>query len=160
MRYRSGSTAHTLAVLASLGSTTLSAAAAAGQPVVNITADPGPSGNALAAGDYVTMLKPDGTTFQSTVSSIATLEVTLADNVPTGGLASGASFWDHGVAADQTDNNYTPPASATTVFSEHPNVGVNEGGLGEPLVILSNNATAQAWLEQVTGIYAPAGYQG
>lgn len=157
MRYRSGATAHTVTPLVSLGTTTLSAGASAAQADVVLTADPAPAAyGPPASGDYVTFQKPDGGTFQSTVSAwnAGTKTMTLVDNVPTGGLASGANMWFHGVAGDQTANQFTAPASVTTSFTESDTVGVAEGGVGEPIVAVSDNATNAGVLEQVSGIYA------
>lgn len=155
-RYTAQGTAHVVTVMRPFGSSTLSAAAASGQAVVNITADAqaGTGGGALAANDYVVIEKPDGTYHTGVVSSVSTLAVTLTANVPAGGFSSGAVIWFFGVAADHTDAQFNGYASATTPYADR--IGGVRGTTKkyEPLIIYSPNATAAGTLESASVVYA------
>lgn len=155
-RYTSAGTQHTVTALAALGSTTLSAAALAAQAAVVLTADPGPAGNGIAANDYVTFRKPNGAHFQSTVNAwdSGTKTLTLNDNVPTGGLDSGASCWFHGVPGDQTTNQLKPTVSTTTTYEGSDAVGVFEGDKDSPLVMHVDNINAAGTILVMAGIFA------
>lgn len=156
--YTAAATAHTLTAMRSLGTTTLSAAAAASQAVINLTADPGPSGNGIAANDYLAIENDDGTVFLDTVSSVSSLAITMTTNLATA-LSAGQRVWFFGVAAN-TDPKllaahtaFTLTASVTTTYSE-PVVGVIASHEeNEPILLQSNNATNAGTLEQVTWIH-------
>lgn len=152
-----GTTAHTLTILRSLGRTTCVSVNAAGQAVVNITADPGAAiSNAIAANDLVAIRESDGVTRLYKVSSVATLAITLTANLVTGTLG-GEDFWDFGIITD-TDpvtgaahQILNVPASATTTWADNTdsNVGIaRSNGNDEPLLLQDNNATATGTLEQ------------
>lgn len=100
--YKAGSTEHTGTWLREYGRTTLSAAALASQAVIALTADPGTgtTPGAIAANDYLVIEKPDGTFHTAKVSSVASLNITLTANVPTGGFDSGAVVWFFGAEGD------------------------------------------------------------
>lgn len=132
-----GSTAHTIYLMRPLNYTATTAAAAAGQAVVNIAADPGnftanyqypllnsgPNGikpptlpafqtanDLLGAGDYLVFETPDGAFHVDTVASIASLAVTMSNNFGTGGIANGARVWHMGQFGD------TDPATNEAQF--------------------------------------------
>lgn len=150
--YTNSTTAHTLTCMQSLAQTTVASAAAAGQAVVNFTADPG----SIAANDVCVIQKPDGTYETMQVSSVATLAITMTTNVPTGGFAAGAKIHFMGVAADHSANGQlTLPVSVTTTYSDAEG-GVFGGAVDAPLVVESNNATAAGTLLQLTGVYVNA----
>lgn len=157
--YLAGATAHTLTVMRPLGTTTLSAAAAASQAVINITADaqaPSAAG-ALAANDYVILELADGTYQTGIVSSVSTLAVTLTANL-TAAAAAGAKVWMFGVAGDHTDTYDLTNGATTTLDSSLP----GRKGLGfvssrnayEPIILSINNATNQGFLLMTNGGYA------
>jgi hypothetical protein len=181
--YRAAGTAHTLTIMRPFARTTLTAAAAGAQAVINIAADPGnypatvrTADNAIAANDYVVVELPDGTFHIGIVSSVATLAITLTANLPTLGAASGAKVWFFGVAANTNPNDaqanptFTMTASAITTLGNDPGEAmgsvcgsfVGPTGLGldgkyEPLLVQSNNATAQGFLESVFAVYTNRG---
>lgn len=160
-----GGTAHTLTFLRPLNTTTLSAAAAAAQAVINLTADPGDysgssvADNPIAAGDYLVIEKPDGTYHLAVVSSVSTLAITLTANVPTGGFDSGATVWFLGVAADTDPHTaephpvFTLPASGATTMADFLIAQVLQNNA--PMLAQINNATAASVLEYINGVYGP-----
>lgn len=107
-----GATAHLLTLMRPLNRTYFTADAAASQAVVNIAADPGdyPTGcrtgdNVIAGSDFVVYECADGTYALDTVSSVATLAITLTNNVPTGGVKKGGFFWFYGIVTDTNPND-------------------------------------------------------
>ena len=178
--YESPAARHNIALMRPLNYTTFSAAAAASQAVVNITADPGnyasnykypvPAGwvqrtanNLIAGGDYVMYQCPDGTWVLDTVASVSTLAITMTTNVPTGGVLAGGLFYWFGIHSD-TDPatgdahlNFDAPiaASATvqTAFTDPANLWCVLHG-GDPMVIYSSNITTQGYLQYGSGFYS------
>lgn len=178
-----GSTAHILSVLRPLNKTTTSAAAAASQAVINITADPGDftgirtSDNVIAAGDYCVYQCSDGTWVVDTVSSVATLAITMATNVPFA-VSSGAPFWFFGIETDTNPNDaqahprYNLAASSLVQYGSHDAAvgfqsSINgiykassllhadmEGGLGHPMILIIDNGTVASNLETTTVVYS------
>lgn len=185
--YTASTTAHTLTVMRPLNVVTFTAAASAGQAVVNISADPGDytgirtSDNAIAGSDFVVYEVADGTYALDTVSSVATLAVTLSNNVPTSGVLAGGKLWFYGIITDtnplnaQAHPQFTLPASVTTylgtdsgegiagfvgsiappggTYGWPTGTGINLTGRYEPLIVHSGNATAAGTIEKVTAIY-------
>ena len=157
-------TAHVATALRSLGRTTFTGAGAASQAVVNLTANPGPSGNLLAANDWVAIRETDGITRLYQVSSISTLAVTLTANLTTGVAATGvgvdSALWMFGVAADTDPRTgaahpgFTVPASATTTYTDNFGGVVASIAADEPILVQSNNATATGIIEQVSYAYS------
>ncbi|VTS00594.1 hypothetical protein [Tuwongella immobilis] len=159
MVYTAAGTAHTLTVLRPLGSTVLSADASASQAVVNVQANPGPAGNALAANDWVIIQRPDGTLVVDTVSSITGTAITLATSLAAA-VPAGSQLWMMGVAADTDPRTgaghpqYSAPASVTTRYSDDLIGVVASIGNNEPLLVQSNNAVAAGTLEQVSYLHS------
>jgi hypothetical protein len=138
--YTCGTTAHTLTVMRPLGKTYASAAAAAGQAVINVEHNPGTyndfgtvntANNGIAGNDYVVYQTADGNYVVDTVASVSTLAITMTGNVPTAGVAKGAPFWFFGVIGDtnpadnQAHPQYTLAASSTThLFGDKPGLAV------------------------------------
>ena len=180
--YTAGATAHTLTVMRPLNRVTFTAADAAGQAVVNISADPGnytgirTADNTIAANDFVVYESADGTFVLDTVSSVSSLAITLTSNVPTGGVLVGGYFWWYGIITDTNPNDatahpqYTLPASVTTYLGTDAGEGIagfvgsipgnqkagsliNVNGKYEPLILHSGNATNAGVLEKATAIY-------
>lgn len=176
------STAHILTVLRPLNKTTTSAAAAASQAVINITADPGDytgirtADNAIAAGDYCVYQCSDGTWVVDTVASVATLAITMTTNVPFA-VSSGAPFWFFGVETDTNPNDaqahprYNLTASSLNQFGDESasfgfQSAINgvyksgsllhadmESGKGHPLILIIDNGTAASTIESLTVAY-------
>lgn len=156
--YTAAGTAHTLTFARPIGRTTASVAAASGQAVINLTADPGVTGNLIAANDLVAVRETDGVTRLYIVSSVSGLAVTMTSNF-TAGVAAGASVWNFGLLTDTDPRTglahptLLPPASATTTYEDR------EGGViaghepDAPLLVDSNNASAAGTLQQVSWSY-------
>lgn len=75
--------------------TTLTAAAASGQPVVLVTANTG-----MVVGDNFGVVLTSGALFWSTIKTIASLTITLNTNLPTGASSGGVVF-DYTTTAQQ-----------------------------------------------------------
>lgn len=177
--YTAGVTAHTLTAMRPLNATTTSAAASAGQAVINLTADPGDytgsrvADNLIAANDYLAYQCADGTWVVDTVSSVSTLAITMTTNVPTGGVNSGAPVFFYGIITDTNPANslahpqFTLPASTVTTLEDrdvgfvssvaNPNANFTNfyiaSGKGQPLILHSGNASNAGVLEMVTAMY-------
>lgn len=157
-----GTTSHTVTALRPLGRTTLTAAAASGQAVVNLTADPGPSGNGIAANDLVAIREVDGITRQYTVQSVSTLAITLTANL-VAGAAKGADFWDFGAVADtdprtgEAHQPYVLPAAGSgtlqTIFGGTDGVMLSTIGADEPILLSDSNGTTAGSIDEVQYAY-------
>lgn len=155
--YTAQGTAHTVTCARPIGDTT-AAGAAAGQAVIVLAADPGVTGNLLNTNDLLAVREADGVTRLYIVSSISTLTVTLTTNL-TAGTTAGASVWNFGALTDTDPVIGTAHptlrgiASATTSYEDR------EGGVfashetDSPLLVDSNNITAQGTLEQLSWSY-------
>lgn len=160
IRYTAGLTAHTLTIMRPLGTTTLTAAAAASATVINIAADAqAPSaGGALAANDYLVLELSDGTFQTVTVSSVASLAITIGTAL-TASMLSGAKVWCMGIATDHNDT-YALGASAVTILDGYQLTGRRNIGLVasqfryEPIIVYVDNITNAGVLEQVSGFWA------
>lgn len=149
-------TSHNVACMRVLGETYTTADAAASQAVINIAANPGPSGNSLAANDYVGYKTDAGIYVFDTVSSISSLAVTLTTNL-TAALTAGAKVWMFGIYTDTDPKTgkahplFSNAATATdrTYFEDL--VGVCCGHeQGEPLCMYVSNATNASVIEMAT----------
>jgi len=155
--YTAGTTAHTITVMRPIGRTTVASAAAAGQAVVNLTAQPLAS-NAVAAGDFLAIRRAaDGITRLYEVTSVASLAITMTANLATGeDLAAGDKVWFFGVAGDtnpadgEAHPGLTGTASATTTYTDTDGGVVAGYAKDDPLVVQSNNATVAGTVEQVS----------
>jgi len=135
--YINAGTAHALTVMRPLGKTFASAAAAAAQAVINIAQNPGTysnfgtintANNNIAANDYVVYQSADGNYNITTVSSVATLAITLAGNVPTAGVLKGAPFWFFGITTDTNPaDNLAHPAFTLTASATTKLFGIDPG---------------------------------
>lgn len=153
--YTAQGTAHTLTFLRPIGRTTASSAAAAGQAVINLTADPGPAGNLIAANDLLAIRETDGVTRLYVVSSVSTLAITLTANLAAG-AAAGAKVWNFGVAADTNPADgaahpaFAGTASAATTYEDRENGVVATFERDDPILFDSDNATAAGTLNQIS----------
>jgi hypothetical protein len=169
---------HVCTIMRPLNYTMFSAAAAGGQAVVNITANPGSfstvfnypmrgsvaartANTLLAATHYVVYQCPDGTYVLDTVASISSLAVTLTNNLPTGGVAAGDMFWMFGAPTS------VDPTTAMAHLSFSPARAPAAAGMfmasgeglftslhpGDPMIFYSNNATTAGFLELCSGYY-------
>jgi len=176
--YSNGATAHALFVMRPLNFAYLTAAAAAGQAVVNVDYNPGnyssayryavpnsttsirTANNLLAANDHVAYQVADGTWVADTVASLSTLAITLTANIPTGGIAEGAPLFFFGLSTDTDPATALPQPFITVPASQTQKVyqDVLAGLLGtlhpgDPLLIYSGNATAAGTLGLAAGMY-------
>jgi hypothetical protein len=169
---KTGATAHILTLLRPCNRTYFTADAAASQAVVNVAADPGdyPSGvrtadNAIAANDVVVYEASDGTYVLDTVSSVSSLAVTLATNLPTGGVKENGLLWWFGIVTDTNPNDgmahprWNLDASTTTSLGrgncltsieDHRLMDVGRG-MYQPLVLSVDNGTNASIIES-TGV--------
>lgn len=152
--YTAAGTAHTITCMIPIGRTTFSADAAASQAVVNLTADPGVSGNLLAGGDYLAWENTDGTFSFDFIASLATLAATMTSVLPKA-VSAGGKVWNFGVIGDThpvTGNahvTFRGVASVTSTYSDT-TVGVLcTYAPYDPIIIQSNNATATGIIESV-----------
>jgi len=153
-----GATAHTLSFMYAEGTgtrTTASAAAAAGQKVLNVTDAPkDPAGNATASGDVIAYQLSDGTWQFDTVDSLSTKAITLTTNIGTAAVLEGAKVRIFGVIADGAVFTLTLTASGA------PN-SWGDGGdpiivcpyVGDPMVVQIDNATNASVLEHMLWAY-------
>lgn len=155
LRYRAAGTAHTLTALKQLGETTVASTAAAGQAVVNVSADPGTGtvAGGIAAGDFLAVEKSDGTYHVGKVSSVATLAITLTANVPTGGFAAWARVLFFGAPADHTGTQFSGTASTLESYQDEASGVVASASRNQGVLVHSDNATAAGTLEQVAAAY-------
>lgn len=166
LAYTSAGTAHTVTCLRPLGKTTVASAGAAGQAVVNFTADPGVAAayggisNAIAANDLVAIrTASDGITRLYTVSSVSTLAITMTGNLSVA-VAAGDDIWFFGITTD-TDGRANaahpallPPVSVTTTYEDREGGIVATYAKDEPILVNSNNATAAGTLAQLSWTYS------
>lgn len=159
--YTAAATAHTMTIARAIGRTTASSAAASGQAVINLTADPNTSvggSNAIAANDILAIRETDGVTRKYVVSSVSTLAITLTTNL-TAGAASGADVWSFGVLGDTDPRSgaahptLTLPASATTTYEDREAGVMASFARDEPLWVSINNATNAGTLVQLSYAY-------
>lgn len=153
--YTAAGTAHTLTFLRPIGRTTTTAATAAAVAVINLTADPGVTGNLIAANDLLAVRETDGVTRLYVVSSVSTLAITLTAGL-TAGVASGGRVWNFGVSGDTNPADgeahpaFAGTASATVTYSDA------EGGIvatflqDDPILFESDNSTAAGTLNQLS----------
>ncbi len=165
-------TAHILTLMRPFARTTFSAVGAGTQQIVNINADPGAYGtstgltlattnNAIAGSDVIVYQAADGTFVLDTVSSVATLAITMTTNLPTCGVKAGDSFWFFGIETDTNPNNnaanprWNLNASTVNVWGRGDGMASIPGlkGLGldngvrQPLVLSIDNGTAASIIE-------------
>lgn len=173
LRYISAGTQHTITLMRPIGETTLTAAVAAGASyVLPVTADPGAvaqmktrngstsrlAANAVAGSDRLIVALPDGTYYDDTVTSVASLNVTMDGTLPTNGAASGAKVWNFGVEANSepwdaaAHATLKPATSATTTYANEDGI-FKAGYPGQPILIIVDNGTAAGTLEAVCGYY-------
>lgn len=179
--YNCSTTAHTLTILKPIGKTTFTAAGASGQAVVNVLANPGPTGdgttgsaannyypqgvtaNALAASDLVAIREQDGVTRLYTISSISSLAFTLTANL-VAGVAAGDDLWHFGITTDTDpstgDAHETILVVASTInkfgAADDPSFGVTASfRVDEPILIQSNNTTAAGEIVSCGEAYIP-----
>lgn len=161
--YLNGATAHALAIMHSgslAGSrTTASALAVSGQKVVNATDAPtDPAGNATASGDYIAFQLTDGSWEFDTVASLATLAITITNNlqgVDAGAgataIAAGGAIRIFGILADGANFQFGLTASVVTNYQD--TVLAQAPFVGDPLMVYDANATNAGFINNLLFAY-------
>jgi len=147
MSVTNGTTANPVYFMRPIGRTTTTAAASQGATALTLAADPGPAGNGIAGGDYVTVALSNGTFHTAIVSSwnADTKVLTLMAPLPANVLA-GARVWDFGIYTD-TDpvtgvaHPMFPVAASTTGVFSAAGGGFVGAVAGDPLLLFNPNAT-------------------
>lgn len=166
IQYTSGSTAHTLQFLRSQGSTTTTAASAAGDSTITlsstspITSDFSSASETLAANDWLAVQSTDGTYELAKVSSVSgsvvTLTATLAKAVASG--ATVYAFYELARAATAAGRPailfYPTVSTLSSIGSEdHASAIVDGVVAGAPVMVHSSNATGQGYIQAIAGCY-------
>lgn len=161
MGYTDAGTAHTLGILRSTGETTASAALAAAGTSLVLKADPGPSGNGIAASDYIAIELDDGSWHLSLVTSwtSGTLTAVLTTAIPTGrSVEAGAKVAFFGVIGDSDHDNSKVTGGTGSAITNFPAVA-NQGVLAvsrtvnDPILLQSNNASNAGTFTAVCAAY-------
>jgi len=98
--FLAGGTISNTIFMQSLGKTTLAADMAAELTILNLTGEPGPSGNSLAAGDYICVIRDDGVYNFALVGAVTGLSVISVCTLLGGSTAAGQTVYDLGVSGD------------------------------------------------------------
>lgn len=159
-----GNTATNVTLMRPIGRTVTTAASTTAANTVTLSADPGPTGNGVAANDIVVTQNADGTFTQYVVGAWngTTKVMTLtAANLGTN-IASGAKLWNYGINSD-TDpvtgvaHPIIPNAVATNttgaVFTTIGS-GFRSSQQGEPLLVYCGNATNAVTANYIEYIYS------
>lgn len=155
--YTPGATSHTLTCLRALGRTRLADNASSGQPSITLHADPGPSGNGIAANDWLVIRNDNGSVFVAKVSSVSSLDITLTANLVSAISAIGSSVWFYGIASDTDPRGanashpqYSLATGAQRTLSETwPDCVVGAWLANEPILLQVDNATNAGTLDRV-----------
>jgi hypothetical protein len=164
--YTSGATAHTVYVMRPVGKTTSDGqgfdVASLDIPVSNVNAMPAPNSTTsetIAASDYMAWLDTDGKYQFGEVAGVSANVVSLSASYPPG-VPDGSPVWIFGELARAPHLAFSPPVSATTKIPLVAQGGVPvqldssvRSGVGDPILVLSNNLTAAGTLVSVTGSY-------
>jgi hypothetical protein len=171
---------HVLTVMRPLNWTTFTAAAAAGQPVVTLAADPGVytaggyryglpnaqtaprvANNPITANDFVMYQLADGTWVADKVVSVAGLNITLTNNLLTGGVVANAPFYHFGITTDLDPATGEAHVAADIVGAAAGNLSFYDPTnlwcalhQGDPLLLQSNNAAVVGTFEVTSGFYS------
>lgn len=162
--YTDAATQHTLTMMISKGRTTLTTAIAASGTAVVATADPGPTGNAIATGDYIAIKLSDGVSWHfSTVTVVTSTTYTLATALPSDKTASvGAPLAFFGVVGDAAHDDKDYVSNSNSSRKDFPPVDTQgmlckSTRLDDPIIIYSNNITNAGTLEYATAVYSRVG---
>lgn len=150
LSYMPGATAHNLYALIPIGSknSTVAADAAVGATTITVTStltDEG--GGAAAANDYVAVRYGDGTFGPLKVSGVSGLTLTvpaLAKQV-----TQGSNLWFFGAVGDHALRKYVATASTRLSLADNKVGLVTTANVGQPLLIVSDNATNAGVLDHV-----------
>lgn len=159
--YTTGNTAHNVTFMRPIGRTTLAADVVANTNTVTLAADPGVSGNLLAANDQLVICYRAntsdliGTYSRHTVSAFnaTTLVATLTPNTPAAGV-SGSKVWNFGISSDTDPATGAAHPYITVAATTTSNPNFNGGGVSghqyqDPILVYSANATGAGTLNYV-----------
>lgn len=169
LAYTSGATAHTIYVMKCVGTTTTSQGSLSGVSTLTLNkTDPGKATSGadetLAGSDYLVWVDENGVYKADTVSSVSGAVVTLS-NALASDVLSGATVWAFHELARSVHIQLKPAASATTVYQDldlsagipkQTGIQIKRTGVGEPLLVVSNNATNAGSFDYISGYYGPA----
>lgn len=168
--YTPGTTAHDLWLLRAIDETTTTAAAAAAASTI-VVGKVTFNDQTLASGDYLLIQHSDGTWEINTVSSVASLTITLGANLAKAVNASATVYMFGSIADTAYHVKLTTTASTRTIDLHSYFAGLIESGYdvgtvsstgpwsrdgyGDPLLFYSGNATAAGTLKWGAGLYVP-----
>jgi len=152
-----GATAHTLSFMYAEGTGTRVSCplgAAITQKVINVDIAPkDPAGNATAANDVIAYQVTGGAWEFNTVASLATLAITLTNNIAVA-LLPGAKIRIFGIIADGAVQTLTLTANgAPNNFGDGGDPIIVCPYVGDPMVVQINNATNASTLEHMLWAY-------
>jgi hypothetical protein len=149
-------TAHTLSLMYAAGTGTRIAAAqaeASGQATLLCDAAPkDPAGNAAASGDVIAYQLSNGTWEFNTVSSLASNDITLTNNIGSPGIALGGKVRIMGVVADGAVIQFPLAASTDNHYGLGELVAVHPYP-SDPWVLQIDNGTAASTLKNAVFAY-------
>ena len=161
INYTNGNTANAITVMRPIGRTTAAAAATTASNTITLAADPGPSGNGIAANDQVVVANESGTWDQYTVGAWngTTKVMTVTGAALANNVSSGARVWFYGIFSDTDPVTglafpALPTAVNTTGFAFQGSVaGARGAQVGDPLLLYNPNATGQSVTNYVEYAY-------
>ena len=134
--FSAGGTISNIYFMQSLGKTTLAADMAATLTIMNLTSEPGPTGNSLAAGDNICIVKDDGEYDFSIVGTVTGLSNIVLCTLASGSCASGAIVYDLGIYSD-TGHIVYGLATVSVVNTEELDGGIFYGAeKGSPMRVV------------------------
>jgi hypothetical protein len=168
--YQSGSTLHTLTFMVPKSTVKLAAAAAQSATSLVLASDPGQWGSAksvasraAAANDYIAYQLSDGTWAYNEITAVSLNSVsgllTVTVTEIGAALPIGTVIYYFGLATDTNPRTnlanfiMKPTISATTVYGDDNGVLMTGWTYGEPVLVTSNNLTAQGYLNYLSGLY-------
>lgn len=167
LAYTSGGTAHTIYIMRACGQTTTVQGSLTGVSTLTLAkTDPGKAttgaDETLAANDYLVWQDETGVYKADTVSSVSGSVVTLS-NALASDVLSGAMVWAFMEVGRGTHVQLKPAVSTTTVYRgvfqagipKQSGVNFSRTGTGEPMLIVSSNATAAGSFDYICGNYQP-----
>jgi hypothetical protein len=169
--YTNPAAAHILYFMRPLAKVTLSASVADAATSIVLASDPGAWGtpptvaaNPIAANDYISYQKDDGTQevrVPSVVAVAADGTVTLTVTAVGAAITKSPDryVYFYGIKTDSDPNTglahylVKPPVNSTTIFDGNGSAFVSGIKPGDPILVFSDNATTQGYLEYLNAIY-------
>jgi hypothetical protein len=163
LAYDTGGAQHTLTILKTLGTTTLSASAAANATSLTLTADPGTGtvAGAMAAVDYLCVQLDDDTFAVARIVAVSSLVVTISPMLPAA-ATSGNYVWFFGQPLDHAGNQTrSSPTigvrlladSAPPMLIDHASGICASTNPYQPLLIHSDNIQTRGTIRAAAGCH-------